>query len=286
MSAYKVIKKLLNKITVMLIKPPFVSVNITQIKNSSLLEGKRILITGGSRGIGLAMAKKFLEGGAKVLITGRSDRNLQEALKTLSSDKAYSLIYDASDINHLDDLISKCIKEMGGGLDIVVSNAGISLHEGNILNVTPEGMDKTFDINLKAHYFLAKAFIKYKVQNNQEGTILFVTSKDGAVCNEIPYGLTKASMNSLVGALSCHYYRKGIRINGIAPGVTVTDMTKSFAEREDGNMYASNYAGRNFIPEEVAEVANFLVSDASKCVTGQIFYCDGGDHLKSNIRID
>lgn len=224
--------------------------------------------------------------GAKVLITGRSDRNLQEALKTLSSDKAYSLIYDASDINHLDDLISKCIKEMGGGLDIVVSNAGISLHEGNILNVTPEGMDKTFDINLKAHYFLAKAFIKYKVQNNQEGTILFVTSKDGAVCNEIPYGLTKASMNSLVGALSCHYYRKGIRINGIAPGVTVTDMTKSFAEREDGNMYASNYAGRNFIPEEVAEVANFLVSDASKCVTGQIFYCDGGDHLKSNIRID
>lgn len=111
---------------------------------------------------------------------------------------------------------------------------------------------------------------------------ILYTIKPTYVCNETPYGLTKASVNSLVGGLSTAYYRHGIRVNAIAPGLTITDMTAVYAKHADGNMHASNYAGRNFLPEEVAEVACFMVSDASKCISGQIIFTDGGDHIKSN----
>ena len=146
-----------------------------------------------------------------------------------------------------------------------------------------EGFDKTIRTNLKSHYFISKSFLERKMkESNTEGVLLFITSKDGYVCNEIPYGLTKASMNSLIGGLSTAYYRHGIRVNAIAPGVTLTDMTAMYAKKVNGNMHATNYAGRNFLPEEVAEVACFMVSDASKCISGQIIFTDGGDHIKSN----
>ena len=89
-------------------------------------------------------------------------------------------------------------------------------------------------------------------------------------------------IGSGLGGLSTAYYRHGIRVNAIAPGVTLTDMTAKYAKRANGNMYSSNYAGRNFLPEEVAEAACFMASDASKCISGQIIFTDGGDHIKSN----
>lgn len=178
-----------------------------------------------------------------------------------------------------------CFKKLGT-VDALVSNAGISLHDGNILNVTSESFDETITTNLKSHYFMAKAFINHKLSEAKSGSLLFITSKDGSVCGEIPYPLTKASINSLVGGLSTNYYRKGIRVNAIAPGVTLTDMTRSYAEKADGNMYARNYAGRVFLPEEVAEVATFMLCDASACINGQIIFTDGGDHIKSNVKIN
>lgn len=265
------------------LRPPHVTVNVAIVKHGEMLKDKKIVITGGSRGIGLAMANKFLSEGAQVLITGRSALKLQSLVHEINDEKLHYIVYDADNISGIHNFFDEANKALGG-VDILVSNAGISLHEGSIDNVSSEGFDQTISTNLKSHYFLAKEFIKRHKQDENK-TILFVTSKDGFVCNEIPYGLTKASVNSLVGALSCHYYRQGIRVNAIAPGVTLTDMTRSFADRGDGNMYAANYAGRNFLPEEVAEVACFLISDVSRCISGQIIYTDGGDHNKSNIKV-
>lgn len=264
-------------------KPSFVKVTVAQIQSGEILRGKKIVITGGSRGLGRAMAEKFIAEGATVLITGKSLKNLEKAKAEISSPLLHIKTFDAENIADIPAFFEYCYKQLGT-IDILVSNAGISLHEGSILNVTPSGFDKTITTNLKSHYFMAKTFLEHKVKKNEEGVLLFITSKDGYVCNEIPYGLTKASVNSLVGALSTKYYHCGIRVNAIAPGVTLTDMTQ-YAQRANGNMAAANYAGRNFLPEEVAEVACFLVSDASKCISGQIIFTDGGDHIKSNAEI-
>ena len=264
-------------------KPTFVKVTVAQIQSGVTLKGKKIVITGGSRGLGRAMAEKFIAEGATVLITGKKPENLEKAKVEINSPLLYIKAFDAENIVDIPVFFEYCYG-LFGTIDILVSNAGISLHEGSILNVTPDGFDKTITTNLKSHYFMAKEFLERKVKKDEEGCLLFIISKDGYVCNEIPYGLTKASVNSLVGALSTKYYHCGIRVNAIAPGVTLTDMTR-YAKRSNGNMAAENYAGRNFLPEEVAEVACFLISDASKCVSGQIIFTDGGDHIKSNAEI-
>ena len=93
--------------------------------------------------------------------------------------------------------------------------------------------------------------------------------------------MTKAALNSLTKALSRRVYQDGIRVNAIAPGVTVSDMTKEYADASDGNMARDCASGRIFLPEEVAELACFLLSDASKCISGEIIHCNAGNHLKA-----
>ena len=264
------------------LKPSFVKVTVAQIQSGQILTGKKIVITGGSRGIGRAMADKFIAEGATVLITGRNPEHLKKISDEINNPRLRTKVFNVDEIDNIPVFMDYCFHQLGT-VDVFVSNAGISLHEGSILNVTSEGFDRTITTNLKSHYFMSKAFLERKIkESNTEGGLLFVTSKDGYVCNEIPYGLTKASVNSLIGGLSTAYYRHGIRVNAIAPGVTLTDMTAKYAKRANGNMYSSNYAGRNFLPEEVAEVACFMASDASKCISGQIIFTDGGDHIKSN----
>lgn len=168
-----------------------------------------------------------------------------------------------------------------GGVDSVVLNAGISFHEGNILNVTQEGFDRQFNVNLRSGYFLAQAFINNKLDRQEKGNLLFLSSETAAKCVDIPYGLTKAAINSLVGGLARRVYQRGIRVNAIAPGVTYTDMTRG--NRIIVDDFANNSAaGRFLLPKEIAEVACFLLSKASMCITGEILYCDAGNHLKIN----
>ena len=93
--------------------------------------------------------------------------------------------------------------------------------------------------------------------------------------------MTNAALNSMVGAFSRRVYQQGIRVNAIAPGVTLTEMTRDYAESSDGNLYRNCASGRTFLPEEVAEVACFLLSDASKCISGEVLHCNAGNHLKA-----
>lgn len=99
-------------------------------------------------------------------------------------------------------------KRMGTVRSLVL-NAGISLHEGNFLNVTPEGFDKQFDANLKANYFMAQCFLKHKIAESSEGNLLFLSSETVSKCIDIPYGLTKAAINSLVGGLPGEFIKRG-----------------------------------------------------------------------------
>jgi NAD(P)-dependent dehydrogenase (short-subunit alcohol dehydrogenase family) len=149
------------------------------------------------------------------------------------------------------------------------------------LNVTFDNFSQQVDVNLKSNFFLAQEFIKYLLNNKAEGSLLFISSETAGKCNDLPYGLTKVAINSLVGGIARRVYQKGIRVNAIAPGVTFTDMTKGNHHIDDD--YSNNsVAGRYFLPEEIAEVAVFVLSDVSKCITGEVLYCDAGSHLKIN----
>lgn len=240
------------------------------------LDGKRIVITGGGRGLGFAMAKKFTAEGAEVLITGRNEDTLKTASEKLG---CRYLVLDVRNVEEFDSFIEKA-DQMLGGFNCLVNNAGISLHEGDIMNVSKEQFDSQFDTNLRSGYFLSQRFIRYYGEKNLSGgNILFVSSERGTYADDIPYGLTKAAVNSLVQGLANRVIPKGIRVNAIAPGVTASDMT---GLKSEGNLYYKyNMTERTYLPEEMAEIAAFLLSDAARLLSGQILVCNEGKSINT-----
>lgn len=259
----------------------FTKVEVAQINYGEILGGKTIVITGGGRGLGFYMAKKCISEGAEVVISGRNQETLEKAVSELG-EKCHKIIYDVCDVEKAEDFLNKCRTTLGGRIDCLISNAGLSLHENIFKNVTIEGFDKQFNTNFRGGYFLSKAFLEMKLsEKDHSGQLCLISSETGNQCYDIPYGMTKAALNSLTRALSKRVYTEGIRVNAVAPGVTLSDMTKDYAEASDGNMTRDCSSKRIFLPEEVAEVVCFLLSDASKCISGEIIHCNAGNHLKS-----
>ena len=244
--------------------------DIHLLEPNQRLTGKKIIITGGGHGIGFAMAKKFKSEGADVLITGRNEEVLIKSAKELGC--AY-MVLDITNTREFDSFIKLADQKLGG-VNVLVNNAGVSLHEGNILNVTEETFDTQINTNLRGGYFLSKHFIKFINENQRnDGNILFLSSERGQYADDIPYGLTKAAINSLTKGLAMFLRRDNIRVNAVAPGITATSMTGYTKD----NLYMQNYStGRCYLPEEIAEVACFLISDAAGCLSGQVLYCDNG----------
>lgn len=248
---------------------------------SSLLSEKRVLITGGSKGIGYAMAKKFVSEGAKVMITGRNIEQLKEA-----ADEIGCLYWcmDVSDTENVHKQFPEEDKRIGG-FNCLVNNAGISLHEKSFFDVSVEQFDSQFSINLKGAYFLTQCFTEIcrmgGVRTNCK--VIFLSSQRGSFVDDIPYGLTKATINSLVQGLAYDLIEYGIRVYGLAPGVTLTDL---IGEETNGNLYYEiNRSKRLYLPEEVAEVAAFLLTDMANCLSGNILVCDEGRSINSYKKI-
>lgn len=257
-----------------------VEVNIAQINYGKILSKRNIVITGGGSGLGFEMAKKFVSEGANVVISGRNEKKLKEATENIDNNVKY-IVSDVTNINGHNTFLEECEKLLGGKIDTLVCNAGISLHENYFTNVTEESFDKQFNTNFKATYFLSKYFLEYTLKSkNKNNNLLIISSETGNQCYDTPYGLTKSALNSMIGAMSRRVYKDGIRVNGIAPGVTLSNMTKDYADNSNGNLYRKCASDRIFLPEEVAEVATFLVSDASKCISGEIIHCNAGNHLR------
>lgn len=134
------------------------------------------------------------------------------------------------------------------------------------------------NINLKGNYFMVKAYIEYlESLDDKNGNVVVITSERSRRSDDIPYGLTKAASNSFIECFASKVISEGIRVNGVAPGVTASDMT---GVDRNGNMYANwQPSNRFFLPEEVAEVVNFLLSDVSNCISGEIIACDQGRYI-------
>ena len=252
-----------------------ITANITYTSPDQLLLNKKIIITGGGRGIGFAMAKKFVSEGASVLIAGRNEDTLKASATEIG---CQYLKLDVQDTSSFRDFIDKADK-MLGGVNCLVNNAGISLHEKTFMDVTPESFDAQIDSNLKGVFFLSQKFIQILLNNNREGVVLFMSSETSHTADIRPYGLIKVSINSLVRGLAALYASKGIRVNAVAPGITASDMT---GFKADDNLYwKDNATKRIYLPEEVAECACFLLSDASGCISGEILTCNNGKTINA-----
>lgn len=254
---------------------PVVKANISFLSPNETLKDRVVLITGGTRGIGKAIAKTCLRESAKVIIVGRNQDTCDSVAKELG---CQAIAADISAVSSLRGIFDRAEESVGRVVDSVVSNAGISLHEGGFRNVTEETWDVQMDTNLKAGFFLCQEFVSYAERRRiPKGAILVITSERARRADEIPYGLTKSASDSYIQALASSLIQSGIRINGLAPGITVTDMTN---RGKDGNLVnAKQKGGRLFLPEEVAEVAKFLLSDAAGCISGEVIARNQGNHI-------
>lgn len=247
-----------------------VTAEISYLQPHGRLAGKRIIVTGGGKGLGAAMAAKFVSEGASVLISGRNEKTLKETAGRIG---CRYLTLDMQDTSAFDRFISDA-DAMLGGADCLVNNAGISLHEPTFFDVTPKTFDEQIATNLRGGFFLTQCFTKMLLQNKRKGNVLFVSSETGETVDIRPYGFTKAAVNSMVQGLACLFVKDGIRVNAVAPGVTASDMT---GFKADGNLFlAGNATERVYLPEEVAETACFLLSDVSGCISGQVIVCNNG----------
>lgn len=254
---------------------PHVEARVTYTTPGCVLKGRAMLVTGGTRGIGRAIAARSMREGAAVVVVGRSGDSCSKVEADLGCE---TIVRDVADVASLEGIFAEAESLVGRPIDSLVSNAGISLHEGSFRNVTEDGWDAQMATNLKAGFFLCQEFVSYvESRGLEQATILVVTSERARRPDDIPYGLTKVASDSYIQALASKLIRRNIRINGIAPGVTCTDMTRRDPNGSLYNSWQNN--GRLFLPEEVAEVANFLLSDASSCISGEIIACNQGNHI-------
>lgn len=250
-----------------------VFVNVNQIEYGGILSQKTALVTGGGSGIGAAIAKKLYSEGAKVLICGRDEKKLREvSLSCKGSGEILFSNFDLLDFAHLEEHLDEAKEKLGGIVNILINNAGI-WENVDIRNADYNIWDNIMDTNLKAPYFVAKNVIGSMGEGD---SIIFTSSENGQINCSNPYGMSKAALDRLVGGLAKEYVRQGIRVNAVAPGPTVSgiNLTKPETGLQRGDQY------RVLLPEEIAEIVCFLISDAAKSVNGQIIYCDEGDHLR------
>ncbi|MEO6870404.1 MAG: 3-oxoacyl-[acyl-carrier-protein] reductase [Ginsengibacter sp.] len=244
-----------------------------------LLEGKVAIVTGGSRGIGEAIAKKFAENGADVAFTFLSSDEKAKALETsLASLGVKSKAYksDAAKFEDAESLISEVMKDFGK-LDICINNAGISI-DNLLLRMTAEQWEKVISTNLTSVYNITKQVIR-PMMKARSGSIINMSSIVGVKGNagQSSYAASKAGIIGFTKSIAAELGTRNIRCNAIAPGFVETDMTQYLKEGDAASSFLSKIPlGRFGTAEEIANVSLFLASDMSTYITGQVISVCGG----------
>lgn len=242
------------------------------------LAGKIAVISGGTSGIGLATARRFVAEGAHVFIFGRRQAQLDEAVKLIGRNVT-AIQADAANLADL-DRIAAAVGAENGVVDIIVSNAAL-VEQASIDSLTPDHFDKTFNLNARAPVFLVQKLLPLMTGG---GSIILVSSAMHVmgIPGHTTYAATKAALRSYARTWAAEFKDRGIRVNTLSPGVTDTPILDSQsatpAEREAlVNMYLSMIPiGRLARAEEIASAALFLASDQSSYMTGADLMHDGG----------
>lgn len=257
-----------------------VNVNIGHLKPGEILAGHIIFITGATGGMGIQIGKKCIDQGAKVILADIDSEKLSRLERNMGVNSK-SICFDMKSVEKFDEILKKA-DTFFGPIDCLVNNAGISLHEGDFMNVTEKDWDDQFDINLKGPYFLIQAWLRYyRRKNMTSGRIVMMASDTSGMGSSIPYGLSKVGISSLTHGLAKKLITEGIRINAMAPGTTLTPMTENFTHGEVCR--PTTIGKRALFPDEIAELCTFLLSDLSTCVSGNIFGCSEANICFNNV---
>ena len=259
----------------------YIGYQIASIQRSELLKGKNILITGGSSGIGRCLAKRCVEEGANVVITGRNHEKLKQTLRDIGSSSLHSVAWDVGNTAILQQKLEEAIGFLNGKLHMLVNNAGVLLWE-NFPNVTEKMWDATYKVNSKGLFFLTQAVCTrwLSEERTELRKILNISSQGAYVGATYPYRMTKWDVAGLTQGLGLKLAEHRVLVNGIAPGVIATEMQPDCVEHNDNLFYSDNPIKRFALPEEIAELAVFMLSDAANFVVGQTIVCDGGFSIK------
>lgn len=245
-----------------------------------LLQGKVAVVTGGTRGIGFSIVKKFLENGAKVALLGSRQETVDKAIGKIKDADAdadaevtgyWPNLMKAGEV---DEVFAK-VKDLYGRLDILVNNAGVSARD-SFYDYKPEEFMKVIDLNLNSVFLCAQAAAR--IMKEQGGGVILNTSSMVSLYGQpagVSYPASKFAVNGLTKSLARELGKDNIRVNAVAPGVTRTDMVAALPEEMVKRLTASIPLGRVGEPEDVANAFVFLASDMASYVTGEILSVDG-----------
>jgi 3-oxoacyl-[acyl-carrier protein] reductase len=239
------------------------------------LEGKKALVTGASRGIGRAIADRFLEEGAEVWGLGtREPGDLQERIAA-SPGKLHWISADLAKLQDLEALIEAELKQ-AGGWDILVNNAGIT-KDNLSFRMSLEDFQKVLDVNLTATFLIARVVGRDMIRR-RGGSIINMASVVGIHGNggQANYAASKAGVIAITKTLARETASRGVRVNALAPGFIASDMTDAIPEEARAKMLEAIPLKRMGQPNDVAEAALFLASDGAAYITGQTLAIDGG----------
>ena len=236
------------------------------------LTGKTAVITGASAGIGAAIAERFVEEGASVLLTDLAEDSGVALAKRLGQRFLRADMASTADR----DALFKDVASTWGRLDILVNNAGIT-HAAELNELTEEGFDRVIAVNVKAATFATQAAARLMQEG---GSIINLSSVNAvlAIPNQISYAISKGAIRQLTNVTAVALAPRGIRVNAIGPGTIMTEMGQSVmaSEEQRQRILSRTPLGRVGDPEEIASIAAFLASDEASYITGQTIYADGG----------
>lgn len=243
-----------------------------------MLKGKVAVVTGGTRGIGYAIVKKYLENGAKVVLFGSREETVAKALASLKEENAdwevsgdYPSLKDAKAV---EAAIEK-VKEKYGKIDILVNNAGVS-DSKPVADYTAEHFENIMQLNVNA--IMNAVMPAVKIMKEQGGGCIINTSSMVSMCGQpsgVAYPTSKYAVNGMTWSLARELGPSGIRVNAVAPGITKTDMVAALPEKMIQPLINAIPLRRVGEPEDVANAFLFLASDMASYVTGEILSVDG-----------
>ena len=235
---------------------------------------KRVVVTGGSRGIGEGIAREFASRGARVAILARNAERAQATARAIGGEtRAWSV--DVSDENAVTKTFSEII-EAWGGIDVLVNNAGIT-RDNLLMRMSPEDWDQVMDINLKGIFLCSRAVLRPMLKQ-RGGRIINISSVTGIMGNagQGNYAASKAGIIGLTKSAARELASRSITVNAVAPGLIETDMTREMTDKARDSVLGQIPLGRFGRAEEVAGAVLYLASDAASYVTGETIRVDGG----------